>query len=71
MPGTDHRGAIQFAFGERAAAVAANVIDRIELAVDIEHADCFAVDLYAFAASALTSSALQTFTKFAITEVPF
>ena len=51
MPGTDDRRAVEFAFGERAAAVAADVIDRIELAVDIEHAHCFAIDLDALAAS--------------------
>jgi hypothetical protein len=51
VPRADDRGAVQFAFGERAAAVAADVIDRVNFSVDIKYAYSFAVDLDTLAAT--------------------
>ena len=56
MPGADYRGTFDFAFGERAPAVAADIIDRVKFAIDIENSDGFAVNFDTFAAALKTKA---------------
>ncbi len=53
MPRADHGRAVQLAFTQRAATMAADIVDCVEFAVDVEDADGFAVDFDALAAAGL------------------
>ena len=71
MPGADHRHAVQFTFCQRPAAMTADVIDGVKVAIDVVDADRFAIDLKAFGATGFDLFGLQTLMKFAIFSVPF
>src|SRR5918994_790161 len=51
MPGADHGCAVEFTFCQRPAAMTADVIDGVKVAVDIVDADRFAINLKAFGAT--------------------
>jgi len=45
VPGAYHAGAVNFAFGERTAAMLARIVDCVELASGVEQGDLFATGL--------------------------
>src|SRR5918911_14086 len=53
MPGADHCRPVQFSFRQRPAAMTADVIDRVKVAINIVDTDRFAIDLKAFGATGL------------------
>ena len=71
MPGADHRGAVQFALAQRAAPMAAYVVDGVKLAVDIEYTDGFTIDLNAFASAGFDVAGLTNLDKIGHSLFPF
>jgi hypothetical protein len=61
VPWTNDGRAVQLAFGQGTAAMAANVVDGVVLTIDIENADSFPVDFDALAASAFDFACLTDF----------
>src|SRR5581483_4559797 len=67
----EDRRAVELAFAERTAAVAAHVVDRVKFSLDIEHTDRFAFDIDALAAARLDVAGFADFDEVGHSRIPF
>jgi hypothetical protein len=70
MPGTDYGFAVQLTFTQRPAAMAAGIVDRIEIAIEIKDGNELAVNINTLAAARLHVAGLANFDE-SHSQVPF